>query len=480
MTRRKRSTPSRVTSASSASRRTAPKVPPPRPSASGRSFKSASIGSLNQTKLNEIYRAILEPEDLATFLYDWRVWGRPTQVPPAGDWRIWLLMAGRGFGKTRTGAEWVRMQAESERAGRIALVGPTASAVRDVMIEGESGVLAIAHPHFRPEYRPTRLRLEWPNGALALGYSAEEPNTLRGPQFDAAWCDELAAWRYPEAWDNLLMGLRLGSDPRVVVTTTPKPTRLIRELVRDRSCVVTRGSTRENRSNLAPSYLSGIVKRYEGTRLGRQELEAELLEDTPGALWTRELLETARVIERPVLRRAVVAIDPAVSAKPGADETGLIVAALGNDGLGYVLQDASGHYRAEDWARRAVALYQTFQADRIIGEVNNGGDLVEATLRAVDRSVSYKAVRASRGKAVRAEPVAALYEQGRVKHHGGFPALEDQMCRFAADLDRAGAGESPDRVDALVWALTELMIEPSGTGLLDYYAGLVRERKAQE
>jgi phage terminase large subunit-like protein len=273
------------------------------------------------------------------------------------------------------------------------------------------------------------------------------------------------------------MGLRLGSDPRVVVTTTPKPTRLIRDLVRDPHAVVTRGSTWENSPHLAPGFLSMILKRYEGTRLGRQELEAELLEDTPGALWTREQLEGARVGELPVLRRVVVAIDPAVSAKPGADETGLIVAGLGADGLAYVLKDASGHHRAEDWARRAVALYQRFQADRVIGEVNNGGDLVEATLRAVDRSVSYKAVRASRGKAVRAEPVAALYEQGRVKHHGAFPALEDQMCRFTADIDRAGAGESPDRVDALVWALTELMIEPSGTGLLDYYAALAQERQ---
>ena len=390
---------------------------------------------------------------------------------------MWLLLAGRGFGKTRSGAEWTRQQVEYGRARRIALVAPTAADLRDVMIEGETGVLAMSNPGFRPEYHRSLRRLAWPNGTVAIGFSAEEPNRLRGPQHDAAWCDELAAWRHPEAWDNLLMGLRLGHDPRVVATTTPKPTRLIRELVRDPHCVVTRGSTRENIKHLPAAYLSSIIKRYEGTRLGRQELEAELLEDTPGALWTREQLEAARVSERPVLRRIVVAIDPAVSARPGADETGLIVAGLGADGLGYVLKDASDRYRAEDWARRAVALYQRFQADRVIGEVNNGGDLVESVLRAVDRSVSYKAVRASRGKAVRAEPVAALYEQGRVKHHGAFPALEDQMCRFTADIDRAGAGESPDRVDALVWALTELMIEPSGTGLLDYYAALVREKE---
>jgi phage terminase large subunit-like protein len=435
------------------------------------------LASLSPAELNDVLATLSTPGELATLFYDWRAWGRRTQVPPAGDWRIWLLLAGRGFGKTRTGAEWVRIQVEDKHASRIALVGPTASAVREVMIEGESGLLANAHPGFRPKYQPSRLRLEWPNGALALGYSADEPRQLRGPQFDAAWCDELAAWPHVEAWDNLLMALRLGTDPRVVVTTTPRPTRLIRGLVQDRHAVVTRGSTSENRKNLARAYLSTIVKRYEGTRLGRQELEAELLEDVPGALWSRELVEAARIGEMPVLRRVVVAIDPAVSAKPGSDETGLIVAGLGADGLGYVLKDASGHYRAEDWARRAVALYQIFRADRVIGEVNNGGDLVEATLRAVDRNVSYKAVRASRGKAVRAEPVAALYEQGRVKHRGAFPTLEDQMCGFSADLDRDALGHSPDRVDALVWALTELMLEPGGTGLLDYYARLVSEKR---
>jgi len=437
------------------------------------------LASLSPAELNETLAKLETPEDLATLLYDWRAWGRPTQISPAGDWRVWLLLAGRGFGKTRTGAEWVRIQAEDKRARRIALVGPTLAAVREVMIEGESGLFANAHPSFRPRFEASRMRLKWPNGVLAQGYSAEEPNTLRGPQHDAAWCDELAAWRYVEAWDNLLMGLRIGSDPRVVVTTTPKPTRLIRELVKDPHCVVTRGSTWDNQNNLSPTFISTIITRYQGTRIGRQELEAELLEDTPGALWTRDRVEGCRVGERPVLRRVVVAIDPAVSTRPGADETGIVVVGLGADGLGYVLEDASGHHRAEDWARLAVALYQRFQADRVIGEVNNGGDLVEATLRAVDRSVSYKPVRASRGKVVRAEPVAALYEQGRVKHHGSFPLLEDQMCRFTAEIDRTQAGESPDRVDALVWALTELMIEPSATGLLDYYAGLVRESRAR-
>jgi len=328
------------------------------------------LASLSPAELNETLAKLETPEDLATLLYDWRAWGRPTQISPAGDWRVWLLLAGRGFGKTRTGAEWVRIQAEDKRARRIALVGPTLAAVREVMIEGESGLFANAHPSFRPKFEASRMRLKWPNGVLALGYSAEEPNTLRGPQHDAAWCDELAVWRYTEAWDNLLMGLRLGSDPRVVVTTTPKPTRLIRDLVKDPHCVVTRGSTWDNQNNLPPAFLSTIIKRYEGTRLGRQELEAELLEDTPGALWTRDRIEACRVGELPVLRRVVVAIDPAVSARPGADETGIVVAGLGVDGLGYVLADASGHHRAEDWARSAVALYQRYQADRVIGEVN--------------------------------------------------------------------------------------------------------------
>ena len=386
------------------------------------------------------------------------------------------MLAGRGFGKTRSGAEWVRMLAEEKRAMRIALVAPTAADLRNVMIEGESGILAISHPAYRPDFHPAQLKLEWPNDVVALGFSAEEPDRLRGPQHDAAWCDELAAWRYPEAWDMLMLGLRLGSDPRVMVTTTPKPTALIRRLVGDPATLVTRGSTWENAAHLAPAFLAEIVKRYEGTRLGRQELEAELLDDTPNALWTRERIEESRVRQAPQLRRVVVAIDPAVSTGRDSDETGIIVAGIGEDGLGYVLEDGSEQLRPEAWAGRAVALYRRHQADRVVGESNNGGDLVEATLRAVDRAVSYKSVRASRGKAVRAEPVAALYEQGRVKHRGAFPALEDQMCAFASDFDRSRAGYSPDRVDALVWALTELMIAPADTGLLDYYAELTKAK----
>ena len=409
---------------------------------------------------------------MAALAYDWRFWARDSQLPPPGDWRVWLLMAGRGFGKTRSGAEWVRMQVEDERARRIALVAPTVADLRNVMIEGESGILAISHPEFKPDYFASRNRLHWPNGAVALGFSADEPERLRGPQHDAAWCDELAAWRYPEAWDMLQFGLRLGKDPRVVVTTTPKPVRLVRMLLKDPAVRVTRGSTRENRNHLAPAFLAEIVRRYEGTRLGRQELEAELLEDAAGALWTRDTLEAARVREAPELARVVVALDPAVTSGEDADETGIVVAGVSAGGIAFVLEDASGRLRAEEWARRAVALYRRHRADRVIGEVNNGGELVEATLRAVDAAVSYKPVRASRGKVVRAEPVAALYEQGRVKHCSAFPQLEDQMAAFTAEFDRASAGYSPDRLDALVWAITELLIAPAETGLLDYYADL--------
>jgi predicted phage terminase large subunit-like protein len=297
---------------------------------------------------------------------------------------------------------------------------------------------------------------------MATTYSADEPERLRGPQHDAAWCDEIGSWRYPEAWDMLLFGLRLGSNPRVVVTTTPRPTKIIRELVVDPTVVVTRGSTYENRANLAPAFLTQIVKRYRGTRLGRQELDAEILEDVPGALWTRALLEAARPpigYVPPDFARIVVAIDPAATSGEDADETGIIVAARDADGRGYVLADLSGHMAPIEWARAVIAAYRAHKADRVVAEVNNGGEMVENTLRMVDPSVSYAAVHASRGKVIRAQPVSALYEQGRIKHLGAMPKLEDQMCAFTTNLVR-GRGDSPDRVDALVWALTELLVEP--------------------
>jgi predicted phage terminase large subunit-like protein len=403
-------------------------------------------------------------------IHDWSWRARPEQLPPPGDWRVWLLLAGRGFGKTRTGAELVRGRVARGVARRVALVGPTAADVRDVMVEGDSGLLAIAPDDDRPVFEPSKRRLSWDNGAVATLFSADEPERLRGPQHDFAWCDELAAWRYPAAWDMLMFGLRLGDDPRAVVTTTPRPTKLIRELLADPKVAVTRGRTVENEANLAPAFLAQIVRRYEGTRLGRQELDGELLEDTPGALWQRSLIETARIPALPELSRVVVAIDPAAASGEDSDETGIVIAGQDTRGHGYVLGDVSGRYPPSEWARAAITAFTAHAADRIVAEVNNGGEMVEATLRTIDPNVPFHAVRASRGKVARAEPVAALYEQGRVHHLGTFPQLEDQMCSFTADFDRAVAGYSPDRVDALVWALTELLVETrAGDGIFEAY-----------
>ncbi|HVH81049.1 MAG TPA: terminase family protein [Stellaceae bacterium] len=387
-----------------------------------------------------------------------------------------MLLAGRGFGKTRAGAEYIRAMVGVGKARRIALVAPTANDARAVMIEGESGLLSIGLSGEQPQYEPSKHLLTWPNGAIATTYSADEPDRLRGPQHDLAWCDELAAWRYPQAWDMLMFGLRLGEDPRVVVTTTPRPTKLIKSLLSDPTVVVTRGCTLENAKNLAPAFLDQIVRRYEGTRLGRQELDAEILDDAPGALWTHGLIDATRVNTAPQLTRIVVAIDPAVSSGEHADETGIVVAGKSLDGHGYVLADPSGHHTPVEWAKAAVAAYRAHNADRVVAEVNNGGEMVEATLRIVDPSIPFRAVHASHGKVARAEPVAALYEQGRVHHLGAFPQLEDQMCGFTSDFDRAAAGYSPDRVDALVWALTELLVQPvAGEGIFEAY-----RRQAQQ
>jgi phage terminase large subunit-like protein len=339
----------------------------------------------------------LGPEAQAWLRYEWGSRARDEQKPPPGDWRVWLLLAGRGFGKTRTGAEMVRREIGMRTARHIALVAPTAADVRDVMVEGESGLVAIAPPWDRPEYEPSKRRLTWENGAIATTYSADEPERLRGPQHDFARCDELAAWRYPEAWDMLMFGLRLGDDPRAVVTTTPRPTKLVKALVADPKVVVTRGSTYDNWKNLAPAFLDQIVRRYEGTRLGRQELDAEILDDVPGALWTHGLIDATRVNTVPSLTRIVVAIDPAVSTDEHADETGIVVAGKSADGHGYVLADISGRYAPVEWAKAAIAAYRTHDADRIVAEVNNGGDLVEATLRVVDPAVPFSAVHGASG-----------------------------------------------------------------------------------
>jgi len=375
----------------------------------------------------------------------------------------WLLLAGRGFGKTRSGAECIRDQVIHHGRRRIALVAPTAADARDVMVEGESGLLAIGPPQLRPQYEPTKRRLTWPNGAIATTYSADEPERLRGPQHDAAWCDEIASWRYPEAWDMLMFGLRLGPDPRVVVTTTPKPIKIIRELIADPTTVITRGSTYDNRANLAPAFLQQIVRKYEGTRLGRQELNAEILDDVPGALWSRALIEETRwPVHRniPDLVRIVVAIDPAASSGEDADETGIIVAGKDANGHGYVLADQSGRYPPTEWARTAIALYRQHKADRIVAEVNNGGDMVEATIRMVDPNVSYNKVHASRGKVIRAEPVAALTSRAAFTTSARFRHLRISSARSRRILTVRLRDFSPDRVDALVWAMSDLLVEP--------------------
>ena len=399
------------------------------------------------------------PEFLST---SWRFWARPNQLAPDWDWQTWLVLAGRGFGKTRTGAEWVREQVKLGR-GRIALIAPTASDARDVMIEGESGLLGICWAGDRtydgaelgrPEYEPSKRRLTWQNGAQATSFSAEEPERLRGPQHDAGWCDELAAWKYlRDTWDMYVFGLRLGDNPRTCITTTPKPLRLLRELIADDGTAVTRGSTYDNKANLAGPFLSRIVKKYEGTRLGRQELNAELLEEAEGALWSRDTIEENRIDAAPEdLARIVVAIDPAVTDKEASAETGLVSAGIAYDGTIYVLADRSDRLSPNAWATAAIEDYRRFSADRIVAEGNQGGDLVKHTIHTIDPRVPVTIVHAHRGKAARAEPVAALYEQGRVKHAGTFPDLEDQMVNW----EPLSGSASPDRLDALVWAVTAL------------------------
>lgn len=425
-------------------------------------MRSESIAERIPSEEREAFIQSLSPDEALLLQYEWAgFWSRPKQLPPPGDWDTWLVLAGRGFGKTRTGSEWVRSEVEAGRAKRIALVAPTAADVRDVMIEGESGILAISPPWNRPEYEPSKRRLTWPNGAVATCFSADEPNRLRGPQHDLAWADELAAWRFPDAWDQLQFGLRLGSRPRVCVTTTPRPTPLIKRLVADPRTTITRGSTYENSSNLAESFRQAVLARYEGTRLGRQELHAEILEDTPGALWTRALLDSHRIRTAPDLTRIVVGVDPSVAGDGGGDECGIVVVGVAQcackgspEQHAFVLDDVSEHLSPADWARRVVDASRSHRADRIIAESNQGGALVESNLRTVDRHAPIKLVHASRGKRARAEPVAALYEQGKVHHVGSLAKLEDEMCSWAAQ----SGDQSPNRIDALVWAITEVAL----------------------
>lgn len=433
----------------------------------------------------------LSDEEAAVLFHDWHFWARPDQLMPpelmpGGGKTTWLALAGRGWGKTRVGAQTLITEVHAGRAGRIALIAETAADARDVMVEGDSGILRASPPWFKPLYEPSKRRLTWPNGAMAFTYNAVEPDQLRGPQFDFAWGDELAKWRYAqETYDNLQFGLRLGQHPRQIFTTTPRPIKIVRDMVNEETVFVTRGRTLDNADNLAATFLTQIKKKYEGTRLGRQELDAEILLDMPGALWTRETLERAylRVPDEGVpldlFSRIIVAIDPAVSNNEGSDETGIMVVGLRKaDDHVCVIADESGRYSPTEWAQKAVALYRRFKADRIIAEVNQGGDMVESTIRMVDPNLPYKGVHASKGKVTRAEPVSALYEQGVVHHFGSFPVLEDQMSQFTADFDKRIMGFSPDRVDALVWGITELKIEPGdGTAIIDFYRKQLETRK---
>jgi phage terminase large subunit-like protein len=394
---------------------------------------------------------------------DWQSIARNEQKLPSGDdWSIWLYLAGRGAGKTRAGCEAVREWIETGRCGRVALIAPTAADARDVLIEGASGLLAISPNSFRPAFEPSKRRLSYPNGAIATVYSAEEADRLRGPQHDGLLADELAAWPAKDAqyvWDMAMMGLRIGARPRAIITTTPRPIPILRDLLKrdGEDVVVTRGRTRDNAKNLASSFLTQVVRRYEGTRLGRQELDAEMLTDTPGALWTMDIIDAARVQSTWVsMQRIVVAIDPAVSTSDDSDLTGLVVCGLGDDGHGYLMADASGRYSPVQWAAKAVSLYRQWKADRIVAEVNNGGQMVEACIRSVDPNASYRAVHAARGKVTRAEPISALAEQGKIHHVGSFPELEDELCSYAP----GSSAKSPDRMDAMVWGFSDLMITP--------------------
>ena len=416
--------------------------------------------------------ASLSEEEMACLYYDWEgFWARPSQRLPgpavnpkteSGAWTVWMIMAGRGNGKTRVGAETVRIWSRDFRL--VSLVGATADDARDIMIEGESGILEICPRHERPVYESSKRKLRWPNGSKSLIFTADEPERLRGKQHMKAWADEIGSWRYDESWDQLMLGLRLGGSPQCVVTTTPRPTRFIKDLLRDYTTVVTHGTSYDNRENLSPAFYDRIIRKYEGTRLGRQELNAELLVDNPSALWTHEGIDRDRVYvtEVPELVRVVVGVDPAVTSKDTSDETGIV--AGGIDGRVpehyYVLEDASLRDTPQRWCARAVKCYRDNAADRLVAEVNNGGDLVEALLRTVDENVSYGDVHASRGKTKRAEPVAALYEQGRVHHVGSFAKLEDEQCDWDPNMPDEKQ-VSPNRMDALVWLITELA---SGTG----------------
>jgi len=424
---------------------------------------------LSKARLTRLFLEELNDEALEHLRHDWPLWARLKQRPPLCDWRTWLILGGRGAGKTRTGAEWIKGVALADphqpghSGGRIALVGSDEADVRSVMIEGESGLLRLHTRSERPLWYPSRRELIWPNGTVASVFSSADPEGLRGSQFGAAWCDEICKWRNRQAtWDMLQFGLRIGNSPRQVVTTTPKPIGLLKKLLADPSTVSVRAPTRENAANLAGEFLAYVEATYGATSLGRQELEGEIIESNAHALWRHHALEKGRVTSPPKLGRIVVAVDPPASSNKRSDACGIVAAGEGRDGYFYVLADETVQGVGPDrWAARAIGLYHELGADLVLAEVNQGGDMVKTILNTLDPTVPVRGVHASRGKWLRAEPVALLYEQGRVRHVGCFKQLEDQMCALGPDGRSRGA--SPDRLDALVWAITELALSNRAT-----------------
>ncbi|MBT0957068.1 DNA-packaging protein [Alphaproteobacteria bacterium KMM 3653] len=438
-------------------------------------MKSAAVWLASEPpQVQQSFLSSLSDETLLALPWLFEFWALDHQLPPEGDWRTWVVLGGRGAGKTRAGSEWVRAQVEGagplDPGGckRVALIGETIEQAREVMVFGESGILNCTPSDRRPEWQASRRRLEWPNGAIAQVFSAHDPEALRGPQFDCAWVDELAKWRRAEeAWDMLQFGLRLGENPRQCVTTTPRNVPILRRLLDTPSTVSTSAPTEANRAYLADSFLAEVQARYGGTRLGRQELEGVLLSDNEGALWRGSDIEAARLEVPGKMSRIVVAVDPPVTGHKGSDLCGIVVVGAMTEGppsdwRAVVLEDASvAAASPATWAKAALEAMERHGADRLVAEVNQGGDLVETVIRQIDPAVPYRAVHASKGKAARAEPVAALYEQGRVAHLRGLGELEEQMCQMTAQ-GFTGRG-SPDRVDALVWALHEVILAPSKT-----------------
>ena len=417
----------------------------------------ARILKLDDVERGILIRSLTMPQR-RNFAWRWSIWAHEGQSEPAGDWRVWLICAGRGFGKTRAGAEWVSAFARTTPDARIALVGATAEDVRRVMIEGESGLINVARPHEPVSYRRGSGELVFASGARAAVFSAAAPDKLRGPEHHAAWCDELAKWRYGDAaWDNLQLGMRLGEQQRIVVTTTPRPNMLMTRVMGAAGTITTGGTSHAN-PHLPLAFLEAIEAQYGGTRLGRQEIAGELLHDVVGALWSRSMFEACRVGVAPALVRTVVAVDPPASV--AGDACGIVAVALGADGRGYVLEDASVRgLSPQGWARAVVLCAARHRADRVIAEKNQGGNMVASVLFAADSALPLALVHASQGKTARAEPVAMLYEQGRVSHVGAFPDLEDELCGFVIGGGYDGPGGSPDRADALVWALGELLLK---------------------